>query len=82
MQIDLQHVSKFKTAFRSRASLRFCLGRMSNFLLDLIRFGKGANMANGNALVGRLLRSALNARVSLWRHSPAVSDRRGPRQCP
>jgi succinate dehydrogenase/fumarate reductase flavoprotein subunit len=29
-------------------------------------------MANGNALVGRLLRSALTAKVELWRNAPAI----------
>ncbi|MEZ5687460.1 MAG: FAD-dependent oxidoreductase [Caenibius sp.] len=72
MQTDPQHLGKFRNAFRTPEGFLFSARRFSAFVLDLLRFGRGANMANGNALVGRLLRSALDAGVTLWESSPAI----------
>jgi len=72
MQSDPAHIGKFKNAFRTREGFLFSAGRFANFLVDLARFGKGAHMANGNALVGRLLGSALDAGVTLWNNANAV----------
>ena len=72
MQTDPQHLGKLKQAFRSWEGFRFSAGRCAAFLRDLVQYGRGANLANGNALVGRLLRSALDAGVEVWPASPAV----------
>ncbi len=72
MQTDPQHLGKLKNAFRDFGSFAFSAKRFAGFVRDLLRFGRGANMANGNALIGRLLRSALDAGVEVWESSPAV----------
>lgn len=72
MQTDPQHMGKFRNAFRTLEGFRFSAGRFAAFLKDYLRFGRGANMANGNALVGRLMRSALDAGVTLWESTPAL----------
>jgi succinate dehydrogenase/fumarate reductase flavoprotein subunit len=72
MQSDLGHLGKFKNAFKTREGFTFSAGRFTRFLIDLVRYGKGANLAHGNALIGRLLRSCLDAGVTLWNDSPAI----------
>jgi succinate dehydrogenase/fumarate reductase flavoprotein subunit len=71
-QSDMQHLPKLTSAFRTWSGFRYAVGRMAGFALDLIRFGKGTYMAHGNALVGRLMRSALDAGVVLRRSTPAI----------
>lgn len=71
LQTDPQHIGKFKSVFRSVEGFRFSAGRMAAFAWDMLRHGKGAHMANGNALVGRLLHSALGLGVEIWTNAPA-----------
>jgi succinate dehydrogenase/fumarate reductase flavoprotein subunit len=72
MQVDMLEVDRFKQTFKSFGNFVFTAGRVLRYGLDVLRFGRGAYLANGNALIGRLLRSALDAKVELWRASPAV----------
>jgi succinate dehydrogenase/fumarate reductase flavoprotein subunit len=72
MQTDVQHIGKFKNAFRTREGFTFSAGRFAHFLFDVLRFGKGTHMASGNALIGRLVRSCLDAGVTLWTDAPAI----------
>lgn len=72
MQVDPRHLGKLKNAFRTWEGFAFSARRFGAFLFDLLFFGKGANMANGNALVGRLLKSALDAGVTIMPSTPAV----------
>lgn len=72
MQVDMLEVDRFKQTFKGMGNLLFTAGRVLRYGLDLLRYGRGAYLANGNALVGRLLRSALDAKVELWRNAPAV----------
>jgi succinate dehydrogenase/fumarate reductase flavoprotein subunit len=72
MQIDLMESTRFKTTFTSLAGFRFTARRMMAYGWDRLRFQRGTYLANGNALVGRLLRSALDAKVHLWRQSPVT----------
>ncbi|KAJ6150678.1 hypothetical protein N7470_007272 [Penicillium chermesinum] len=44
---------------------------LSRYAFDLIRWGKGTVMMNGNALVGRLLASLQTEGVQLWNNVPA-----------
>lgn len=72
MQVDMLEGDRFKTVFKNLPSFMFVTGRLLNYGIDLVRFGRGAYLANGNALIGRLLRSALDLEVELWRRAPAV----------
>jgi len=49
----------------------FSLGRVAVYAADRIRGRRGRRMANGNALVGRLFKSARDAGVTLWNRSRA-----------
>jgi succinate dehydrogenase/fumarate reductase flavoprotein subunit len=72
MQVDPAEQSKLLAAFKEPAAFFYSAGRLLAYGRDLARFGRGAHLANGNALVGRLLRSALDANVTLWSSSPAL----------
>ncbi|VWX50035.1 FAD-dependent oxidoreductase [Novosphingobium sp. 9U] len=71
-QTDMQHVPKLTSAFRTWEGFRFSAKRMAGFVRDVVTYGKGTHMAHGNALVGRLMRTALDAGVTLRRDTPAV----------
>ena len=72
MQIGLLEVGKFSATLKEVPAFVNTTKRLLAYGLDRLRFGRGAHLANGNALVGRLLRSALDAGVELWSSAPAV----------
>jgi len=73
MQVDMLEGDRFKRVFKDLNSFMFVTGRLINYGIDLLRFGRGAYLANGNALIGRLLRTALDHNVELWHSAPAVA---------
>lgn len=56
---------------RSLASLRVTVSRMGGYALDRLRGRRGRHMANGNALAGRLFKSARDAGVHLIENARA-----------
>ncbi|HMJ41066.1 MAG TPA: FAD-binding protein, partial [Pseudolabrys sp.] len=44
--------------------------RLSRHLMDVIRYGRGMTLTNGNALAGRLAKSAFDLNIPLWLSSP------------
>ncbi|QYK41461.1 MAG: FAD-dependent oxidoreductase [Paracoccaceae bacterium] len=62
----------FLTMTRSAAALSHVAGRFTRHLWDLLRHGRGMQLRNGNALVARLIRSAVDAGVMLLPGSPAL----------
>ncbi len=65
---DLPHVTGL---FRSLKSFSHIAGIACRYATDRLRFGRGARLTMGNALVGRLLKSAADAGVTLWNDTPA-----------
>lgn len=65
---DLGH---FVNWSRSAASLRHVVGRFLRHGRDLVGEGRSLQLVNGNALAARLLRSALDAGVSIRTGAPA-----------
>nr|WP_272490809.1 FAD-dependent oxidoreductase [Mesobacterium pallidum] len=61
----------FMTATRSPGSALHVARRLGRHLWDLARHGRGMQLRNGNALVGRLLRAALDLQVTLLPGHPA-----------
>lgn len=46
---------------------------MTRYIKDLLVYGKGTAFHNGNALIGRLIHSALESRnFEFWKNSPAM----------
>ncbi|OJJ05916.1 hypothetical protein ASPVEDRAFT_32258 [Aspergillus versicolor CBS 583.65] len=72
MQVDPAALPILTNPFGSISNLRYAVKVFSRYLLDLITFGKGTAMANGNALVGRLLVSLQREGVQLWNKHAAV----------
>lgn len=67
---DLRH---FFDATRRPASAMYVAGRMLRHFRDLALHRRGMRLANGNALVARLLRSALDKGVVLLDSAPAYA---------
>jgi len=64
---DLAH---FFNARRSPRSALYAGKRLLRHFRDLLAHGRGLHLVNGNALVARLLKSALDRRVSLFTEAP------------
>lgn len=63
----------FMTATRSVHSAAHVIARLSRHLWDLARYGQAMQLRNGQALVGRLIRSALDAGVDIRTASAITS---------
>src|SRR5207244_7711749 len=64
---DIVH---FMRATKSLTSAVFVAKRLSKHAIDVIRHGRGMNLTNGNALAGRLAKSAFDLKIPLWLSSP------------
>lgn len=65
---DMGHFFNAKTSLKSALHVTKRLGRHVG---DLIRFGRGTQLVNGNALVGQLLKAALDLGVEIRLSAPA-----------
>ncbi|KAF2494946.1 fumarate reductase/succinate dehydrogenase flavo protein [Lophium mytilinum] len=72
MQADPAELVVFSNPFGSFGNLAHMVRRVLRFGADLVRYGKGAEMANGNALVGRLFYSGIQEGVEFWNNTPAI----------
>ena len=73
LQVNPLHAHRLLSPFSSLGNLIFGTKTMVRFLFDLIQYGKGTTLANGNALIARLYLSALEANVEFWKNSPALN---------
>jgi succinate dehydrogenase/fumarate reductase flavoprotein subunit len=74
---DLPHLAKAKSSF---ASFRYVARLVLRFGWDkLCGYPRGTRLTMGNALAGRLLRSVLNAGVTLWRDTTVSGLVHGPK---
>src|SRR5262245_46636650 len=64
---DIVH---FMRATRSLTSAVYVGKRLSKHLADVIRYGRGMTLTNGNALVARLAKSAFDLNIPLWLSAP------------
>ncbi len=62
----------FFKATRSLTSAAFVARRIAIHAFHLLRYGRGMRLSNGNALVGRLLRSAIDLGVRFMVSSPVI----------
>lgn len=65
---DLRH---FLNATRKPDAFRHVAKRMLRHFTDLLRFGRGMHLVNGNALIARLLKSADDLSVTILTRTPA-----------
>lgn len=73
---DMAH---FFNATRSPRSALYAARRLLRHGWQRLRAGRGQHLVNGNALVARLLRSALDAGVRFQLNAPVVRLLQGPR---
>jgi succinate dehydrogenase/fumarate reductase flavoprotein subunit len=64
---EIWHFMRF---FRSLESFTYVAKRLSRHALDVMRFGRGMNLTNGNALAGRLAKAAMDLGIPVWLSSP------------
>jgi succinate dehydrogenase/fumarate reductase flavoprotein subunit len=65
-----KEIIHFMRATRSLTSAVYVAKRLSKHALDLLRHGRGMTLTNGNALAGRLAKSAFDLNIPLWLSSP------------
>jgi succinate dehydrogenase/fumarate reductase flavoprotein subunit len=65
-----KEIIHFMRATRSLTSAIYVTKRLSRHLMDVLRHGRGTTLTNGNALAGRLAKSAFDLNVPLWLSSP------------
>jgi len=65
-----KEIIHFMRATKSLTSAIYVAKRLSRHFVDVLRYGRGMMLTNGNALAGRLARSALDLNIPLWLSSP------------
>ncbi|HVV41408.1 MAG TPA: FAD-dependent oxidoreductase [Nitrobacter sp.] len=65
-----KEIIHFMRATKSLTSAVYVVKRLSRHLMDVLRYGRGMTLTNGNALAGRLAKSALDLNIPIWLSSP------------
>src|SRR5258705_6916722 len=65
-----KEIIHFMRATKSLVSAFYVAKRLSRHALDVMRYGRGMTLTNGNALAGRLAESAFDLNIPLWLSSP------------
>ena len=65
-----KEIVHFMRATKSLTSALFVAKRLSKHFMDVMHHGRGMTLTNGNALAGRLAKSALDLKIPLWLSSP------------
>src|SRR4051812_17950480 len=65
-----KEIIHFMRVTKSLTSAIYVAKRLSRHLMDVIRYGRGMTLTNGNALAGRLAKSAFDLKIPLWLSSP------------
>ncbi|KZD21670.1 FAD-dependent oxidoreductase [Tardiphaga robiniae] len=60
----------FMRATKSLTSAIYVAKRLSKHFMHVLRYGRGMTLTNGNALAGRLAKSAFDLKIPLWLSSP------------
>jgi succinate dehydrogenase/fumarate reductase flavoprotein subunit len=66
-----KEIVHFMRATRSVSSAFYVAKRLSKHFAQVMRYGRGMTLTNGNALAGRLAKSAFDLGVPLWLSAPA-----------
>ena len=65
-----QDIKHFMRTFKSLASFKYTTLRFFKYFLEHLKYGRGMTLTNGNALIGRMLKSAYDLGVTMWASSP------------
>ncbi|MBR0741989.1 FAD-dependent oxidoreductase [Bradyrhizobium liaoningense] len=65
-----KEIIHFMRVTKSLASAAYVAKRLSRHLMDVLSYGRGMTLTNGNALAGRLAKSALDLKIPMWLSAP------------
>ncbi|KQT21083.1 MULTISPECIES: FAD-dependent oxidoreductase [Bradyrhizobium] len=65
-----KEIIHFMRVTKSLTSAAYVAKRLSRHLMDVLRYGRGMTLTNGNALAGRLAKSALDLKIPMWLSAP------------
>ncbi|WP_407187855.1 FAD-dependent oxidoreductase [Bradyrhizobium centrosematis] len=65
-----KEIIHFMRVTKSLTSAVYVAKRLSRHFMDVLRHGRGMTLTNGNALAGRLAKSALDLKIPMWLSSP------------
>ena len=60
----------FLRAFKSLESFWYVAKRFGGHLMDVVRYGRGMTLTNGNALAGRLAKAGMDLNIPVWLNAP------------
>jgi succinate dehydrogenase/fumarate reductase flavoprotein subunit len=67
-----KEIKHFMRAFKSLESFAYVTKRLSRHFLDVLRYGRGMTLTNGNALAGRLAKAGMDLNIPVWLSSPVT----------
>ncbi len=67
-----KEIKHFMRAFKSLESFVYVTKRLSRHALDVMKYGRGMTLTNGNALAGRLAKAAMDLDIPVWLSSPVT----------
>lgn len=65
-----KEIIHFMRVTKSLTSAVYVAKRLSRHFMDVLRYGRGMTLTNGNALAGRLAKSAVDLKIPMWLSSP------------
>ncbi|KYH01358.1 FAD-dependent oxidoreductase [Bradyrhizobium sp. DOA1] len=65
-----KEIIHFMRVTKSLTSAVYVAKRLSRHFMDVLRYGRGMTLTNGNALAGRLAKSALDLKIPMWLSAP------------
>lgn len=71
MQADAAELPIFSRPLQSVANLTHVARRIARYFSDIVLYGKGTELSNGNALAGSLVHTMQQLSVPIWNSSPA-----------
>ncbi|MEX0407439.1 FAD-dependent oxidoreductase [Aquibium sp. LZ166] len=71
MQVAGADIVPLRKAFRTWSGFIHTTRMVANYMADRLRHGRSTRLVSGNALAGRLLKSAIDAGVTLWSETAA-----------
>jgi len=65
-----KEIKHFMRAFKSVESFTYVAKRLTRHFLQVLRYGRGMTLTNGNALAGSLAKAAMDLDIPVWLSSP------------
>ena len=65
-----KEIKHFMRAFKSVESFAYVTKRLARHFLQVLRYGRGMTLTNGNALAGSLAKAAMDLDIPVWLSSP------------